>query len=72
MIVGIEHERMAGAERMELMRALCQTRATGQHDEPVTEQPAEALVERCENMIHRREPALREAEGCDRRSPGDA
>ncbi|HEX7302864.1 hypothetical protein [Lentzea sp.] len=59
MIIGIEHERMAGAERMELLRALCQTRPTGQNDQPVTEQPAEALVERCENMIHRREPALR-------------
>ncbi|MCX2952352.1 hypothetical protein [Lentzea sp. NEAU-D7] len=46
MIVGIEHERMAGAERMQLMRALCQTRATGQNYQPVTEQPAEALVER--------------------------
>ncbi|WP_245821969.1 hypothetical protein [Lentzea waywayandensis] len=46
MIVGIQHERMASAERMQLMRALCQTRATGQNYQPVTEQPAEALVER--------------------------
>ncbi|MDX8143909.1 hypothetical protein SK854_17440 [Lentzea sp. BCCO 10_0061] len=46
MIVGIEHERMASAERMQLMRALCQTRAAGQNYQPVTEQPAEALVER--------------------------
>ncbi|WP_229693588.1 hypothetical protein [Lentzea pudingi] len=46
MIVGIEHERMASAERMELMRALRQTGTTGQNDEPVTEQLAEALVER--------------------------
>ncbi|WP_197288965.1 hypothetical protein [Nocardia sp. NRRL S-836] len=72
MIVGIQHERMAGTERMELMRPFRQTRTTGQHDQPVTEQSAQALVERCEDMIHRREPALREAEGCDRRSPGDA
>ncbi|WP_236703063.1 hypothetical protein [Lentzea aerocolonigenes] len=62
MVVGIEHERMAGTERMELMRALRQTRATGQDYQPVTEQLAEALVERCEDMIHRRELALREAE----------
>ncbi|WP_229905126.1 hypothetical protein [Lentzea cavernae] len=46
MIVGIEHERMASAERMELMRALRQTGATGQDYQPVTEQLAEALVER--------------------------
>ncbi|MDX8032300.1 hypothetical protein SK803_18950 [Lentzea sp. BCCO 10_0856] len=57
MIVGIEHERMACTERMELVRALGQTRATGQNDKPVTEQPAEALVERCEDMIHRRKLA---------------
>ncbi|MGW6930345.1 hypothetical protein [Lentzea alba] len=57
MIVGIEHERMACTERMELVRALSQTRATGQHNQPVTEQPAEALVERCEDMIHRRKLA---------------
>ncbi|WP_245744509.1 hypothetical protein [Lentzea fradiae] len=59
MIIGIEHERVASSERVELLRALSQTCTTGQNYEPVTEQPAEALVERCENMIHRREPALR-------------
>ncbi|WP_233442508.1 MULTISPECIES: hypothetical protein [Lentzea] len=59
MVVGIEHERMAGTKRMKLMRPFRQTRATGQHDQPVTEQPAQALAERCEDMIHRREPALR-------------
>ncbi|WP_235921557.1 hypothetical protein [Lentzea tibetensis] len=58
MIIGIEHEGMASAERMEFMRALRQPRTAGQHDQPISEQPAEALVERCENMIHRREPAL--------------
>ncbi|USX49882.1 MULTISPECIES: hypothetical protein [Lentzea] len=57
MIVGIEHERMAGAERMELLRSLGQTRATGQNYQPITEQPAEALVERGEDMIHRRKLA---------------
>ncbi|WP_256334731.1 hypothetical protein [Lentzea albidocapillata] len=46
MIVGIEHERMAGTECMELMRALRQTRTAGQNHQPVTEQPSEALVER--------------------------
>ncbi|WP_330271607.1 hypothetical protein OG205_31635 [Lentzea sp. NBC_00516] len=46
MIVGIEHERMAGTERMQLMCAFRQTRAAGQNYQPVTEQPAEALVER--------------------------
>ncbi|WP_245816627.1 hypothetical protein [Lentzea albidocapillata] len=46
MIVGIEHERMAGTERMKLMRALRQTRTAGQNYQPVTEQPSEALVER--------------------------
>ncbi|MEU0879871.1 hypothetical protein ABZ345_14800 [Lentzea sp. NPDC005914] len=62
MIVGIQHERMASTERMKLMRALRQTRTAGQHYQPVTKQSAQALVERCEDMIHRREPALREAE----------
>ncbi|WP_285635822.1 hypothetical protein [Lentzea sp. NBRC 102530] len=57
MIVGIEHERMASAERMKLLCALSQTGATGQHYQPVTEQLAEALVERGEDMIHRRKLA---------------
>ncbi|MFI6100902.1 hypothetical protein ACIA8G_35580 [Lentzea sp. NPDC051213] len=57
MIIGIQHERMAGTERMELVRALRQTRTTGQNYQPVTEQPAEALVERCKDMIHRRKLA---------------
>ncbi|MFD4673009.1 hypothetical protein ACFWNN_25015 [Lentzea sp. NPDC058450] len=57
MIVGIEHERMASAERMEFLRALRQTGTTGQHYQPVTEQLAETRVERGEDMIHRRKLA---------------
>jgi hypothetical protein len=61
MIIGGQHESVAGAELVQLERATTQSRATRQDDRPVTEQHAEALVERGKDVIHRRELALVEA-----------
>ncbi|MBB4969049.1 hypothetical protein [Saccharothrix violaceirubra] len=48
---------MASTELMELGGAITQSSTAREHDQPVAEQRAEALLERVEDMIHRRELA---------------
>ncbi|GAA3890816.1 hypothetical protein GCM10022243_64650 [Saccharothrix violaceirubra] len=57
MIVRRQHEGMASTELMELGGAITQSSTAREHDQPVAEQRAEALLERVEDMIHRRELA---------------